>query len=112
MRILLICSLFAVQLFLCGCRKQVDPSEDSILMPSTSGLVTLCQLFSVWDETVTLTFDLTKGNKELQSVTEDLYLYAGLITTTSAAGRDWKPVDGDSLTNTAANTLRRLAANE
>lgn len=112
MRILLICSLFAVQLFLSGCRKQVDPSEDSILTPSTSGLVTLSQVFPVWDETVTLTFDLTKGNKELQNVTEDLYLYAGLITTTSANGRDWKHVVGDWLSNTAANKLQRLEANK
>lgn len=65
----------------------------SIISPQLfSQVVTFEPSFATQNDTITITFDATKGNKALQGFTGDVYLYTGLITDKSASNSDWKYV--------------------
>ncbi|MFN1834099.1 alpha-amylase family glycosyl hydrolase [Balneola sp. MJW-20] len=55
-------------------------------------VVTFEPSFATENDTLTLTFDATKGNGGLSGFTGDVYLYTGLITDKSSDPSDWKYV--------------------
>lgn len=52
--------------------------------------VTFEPSFATQNDTLTLTFDATKGNGELIGFTGDVYLHTGVITDKSSNSTDWK----------------------
>lgn len=84
--------LFIMVLWLVACKKDVNPVTDPIEETPELGLVSLSNDFLYWNETTTLTFDLTKGNKELANHSGDLFLHAGLLLTGSTSEKEWKEV--------------------
>ncbi|NGM63802.1 alpha-amylase family glycosyl hydrolase [Sphingobacterium sp. SGR-19] len=84
--------LLVMVLWIIACKKDVKPDVDPIGEEIAQGLVTLSNDFIYWDETTTLTFDLTKGNKELANHSGDLFLHAGLLLTSSTSEKEWKEV--------------------
>lgn len=75
-----------------ACKKDVKPDNDPIEENTVQGLVSLSSDFLYWNEETTLTFDLTKGNKELADHAGELYLHTGLLLTSSASEKEWKEV--------------------
>lgn len=63
------------------------------------------------DDAVTITFHADKGSAGLKDYTGDIYAHAGVITTSSANGGDWKHVIADWGVNTEKAKLTRVSAN-
>jgi len=57
---------------------------------SIAQVVTFEPSFATQNDTLTLTFDATKGNGELVGFTGDVYLHTGVITDKSSNPTDWK----------------------
>lgn len=100
---------FSVSIVFFGCKKNNPSSETTVeeVAPNDIGLATTNQLFNYWDESITLFFDLNKGNRALVSENESLYLHIGLITTASKDEHDWKEVATDWSKNIEAYKLNR-----
>lgn len=93
---------------LLACKKDVKPDAESKLEEDAErALVTLSNNFLYWDESVTLTFDLTKGNRELLHYSGDLYLHAGLIRNSALLEKEWTEVVTDWDKNADTYKLKR-----
>ncbi len=65
------------------------------LLITVQAQVTTDPEFPVSGESVTITFDATEGNTELEGYTGDVYAHTGVITDQSTDGSDWKYVVAD-----------------
>lgn len=75
-------------------------------------LVTTNPLLPLQNQSVTITFDATQGNKGLINYTDDVYAYTGVITDKSSSNSDWKYVKEKSWTdNPASCKMTRVDAN-
>lgn len=64
-----------------------------------SQILEVSPAFPKEDDTVTIIYDATFGNAALKGFTGDIYAHAGLITSKSTSGKDWKYVQGTWGTN-------------
>jgi 1,4-alpha-glucan branching enzyme len=68
-------------------------------------------IFPKEDDTVTIIYDATFGNGALKDISGDVYAHAGLITTKSTSGVDWKYVQGTWATNDLKVKMTSLGNN-
>lgn len=84
-----------------ACRKTPDmpPPETPLPAPvgsSGPGLISSSVEFPSEDAPLTLTFDPSKGNTELNGFSGDVYIYTGVITQQSSSPTDWRYVKSTS----------------
>ncbi|MFT4024114.1 MAG: alpha-amylase family glycosyl hydrolase [Flavihumibacter sp.] len=84
------------------CKKDISPDNEPDTDPpvtvSFTGLVTADKTFPGSDESFTLVFDPSKGNRGLTGFNGDVYLHLGAITDKSTGSSDWKYVKSASFT--------------
>ena len=89
--------LFFLLLTTIACKKTPEPEIVEPIIPPTvpaagSGLISSSVEFPSADAPMTLTFDASKGNTELNNFSGDVYIYTGVITDKSSGPTDWKYV--------------------
>ena len=61
-----------------------------------------------FDEDVILTYDTSKGNRELENFKKDIYIHTGLLTNQSTHAQDWKNVVTDWNENKAELKMKKV----
>ncbi len=108
-RFLLPILLLAISL---GCKK-TNPDEPSQPEPPVTtpivqmGLITTDKDFPDANEAVTINFNPAKGNAALNSITGDIYIHWGVVTSSSNGG--WKYVKSDFNTADPSSKMSRQA---
>jgi len=74
---------------------------------SYSQLITSFPEFATENDSITIFFDATQGNKGLMGYTGDVYAHTGVITNFSTSSSDWKHVVSNWGENTADTKLIR-----
>ena len=74
-------------------------------------VVTTSPAFPTVNDTITLTFDASKGNAGLKDYTGDVYAHTGVITENSSSSSDWKYVIADWTENIPKAKLTRISTN-
>jgi 1,4-alpha-glucan branching enzyme len=74
---------------------------------SAGQIVTWDPLFPTVDDTITIVYDATQGNRGLLDATE-VYAHTGVLISTSSSGSDWKHVKTTWGENTPETKLRAL----
>ena len=67
----------------------------NLLIAQDSQPVTFDPAFPGLEESITVKFDATKGNRGLENCNCDVYLHTGVITNESTSNTDWKFVQGE-----------------
>lgn len=96
-----------------GCKKNPEPGAEIInppvvVAPAGAGLISSSVEFPSPDAPLTLTFDASKGNTELNAFSGDVYIYTGVITDKSTGPTDWKYVKSPSFS--AADPAAKMTA--
>jgi 1,4-alpha-glucan branching enzyme len=107
------CLLLILWVTASACRKS-NPEEqvtspETLPISTATGLISTSKEFPTADDTFELVFDAAKGNKGLQGINKDIYIYAGLITDKSTGPSDWKYVKSASF-NTADAAAKMTAS--
>lgn len=107
------CLLLILWVTASACRKS-NPEEqvtspETLPISTATGLISTSKEFPTADDTFELVFDAAKGNKGLQGMNKDIYIYAGLITDKSTGPGDWKYVKSASF-NTADAAAKMTAS--
>lgn len=107
------CLLLILWVTASACRKS-NPEEqvtgpETLPVSTATGLISTSKEFPTADDTFELVFDAAKGNKDLQGINKDIYIYAGLITDKSTGPSDWKYVKSASF-NTADAAAKMTAS--
>ena len=76
---------------------------------STSQVVYTTPTFPAQNDSITVYFDASKGNKELAGFTGDVYAHTGVITFLSTSPADWRFVKAAWTTNLPECKLKRIA---
>lgn len=85
-----------------ACKKTPEPDTVAPVIPPVgvppagAGLISSSVEFPSADAPMTLTFDPSKGNTELNAFSGDVYIYTGLITQESKSQTDWRYVKSTS----------------
>lgn len=84
-----------------------------ILLPvcMSAQLIVTNPAIPVDNQTVTITFDATQGDKGLMGYTGDIYAHTGVITDKSTSSTDWKYVKAGWNVNKDSCKLTRISAN-
>lgn len=64
------------------------------------------------DDSITVLYNASSGNKALQNVSEAVYAHTGLITSKSTSGTDWKYVQGTWGTADSRVLMKKTGANQ
>lgn len=94
----LIVYLFGL-LALVACRKKEINDDKTPIPPITvsSGLLSSSPGFPVANKSVTITLDVSQGNKELLGL-DEIYIHTGVITDKSTSSTDWKYMVNNNFT--------------
>ncbi len=76
-----------------------------------SGLLTVSPSFPTDNQSMTLTFDPSKGNAALSGFTGDVYMHIGVITDQSTTPTNWKYVKFESFTTPSSTVKMTPTAN-
>jgi 1,4-alpha-glucan branching enzyme len=83
-----------------------------VTLSLTAQVVTTNPAFPTVTDEISVYFNADQGNQGLKDYTGDVYAHAGLITSKSSGGSDWKYVITDWNENTSKNKMERVSANQ
>jgi len=89
--------LIAFIVIIASCKKKdinedTQPIQPPVDIPTETGLLTFQPAFPTEDESVTFTYDASKGSSALKDLSGDIYVHTGVITDKSTSPSDWKYV--------------------